>query len=197
VTITDAPAPPGTLGDRVMPLDRALRAIDEAGDRWSNSLRGRRVADVGAVVLSNLSDYGIAWVATAVWKGRRPGPGRRRALVALAVSGVASYAVNRAVKRLVRRSRPPTPAASHGALWVRAPASTSFPSGHTLAAFCTALVLPDTRWGRRAALVIASAVAASRVHVRAHHASDVLGGAVIGAALGTLARPITDLVARK
>jgi undecaprenyl-diphosphatase len=35
---------------------------------------------------------------------------------------------------------------------------------------------------------LAALVAASRVHVRIHHPSDVVGGAVIGASLGTVIR---------
>ncbi len=189
------PATPDTLWDRATPLGRALGALDDAGDRWSDRLRGRRWADVGAVALSNLSDYGVVWVMVAAWKARHPAPSRRRAVVALAVAGTASYGVNRAVKHLARRSRPDGGGARHDELLVRPPASTSFPSGHTLAAFCTAVVLPDTSRARGAALVLASAVAASRVHLRAHHASDVLGGALIGAALGTLVRPIVEILA--
>jgi membrane-associated phospholipid phosphatase len=41
-------------------------------------------------------------------------------------------------------------------------------------------------------LGFAGAVAASRVHLRAHHPSDVVGGAVIGALLGVALRPVID-----
>ncbi len=193
------PTPLGTLWDRSTPVGRVLGAIDDAGDRWSGKLRGRRWADGGALVLSNLSDYGVAWVLAAAWKARRAGPARRRAVTALATAGVASYVVNRAVKRVASRSRPVGKPDGgevlHELLPVRSPASSSFPSGHTLAAFCTAAVLPDDLPARRAALAFAAAVAVSRVHLRAHHASDVLGGAIIGAALGTLARPLVDALA--
>ncbi len=175
---------------------RALRAVDDAGERWSAHLRGRRWADLGAAFLSNLSDHGVAWVLVAAWKARRPGPERRRAVVALALCGVASYGVNRAVKQWAGRARPAADGAQSALpVPVRSPASSSFPSGHTLASFCTAWVLPGGPPGRAAALAFATAVAASRVHLRAHHPSDVLGGAVIGAALGAVVRPVVHALA--
>ena len=189
------PAPLGTLWDRSTALGRALGAIDDAGDRWSGELRGKRWADAGASVLSNLSDYGVVWVLAAAWKARHAGQARRRAVVALAAAGIASYVANRAAKRLAGRSRPDGEDTLDEVLPVRSPTSSSFPSGHTLAAFCTAAVLPDSLAARRAALTFAAAVAASRVHLRAHHTSDVLGGEIIGAALGVLARPLVDLAA--
>ena len=185
----------GTLWDRSTSLGRALGAVDDAGDRWTGRLRGARWADGGASVLSNLSDYGIVWVLAAFWKARHTGPARRRAVVALATAGVTSYAVNQAVKQLAGRSRPDSSDMRSEALPVRSPTSSSFPSGHTLAAFCTAAVLPDGPAARRAACAFAVAVAASRVHIRAHHTSDVLGGAIIGAALGTLVRRFVDVLA--
>lgn len=179
-------------------LGSLLGKIDDAGDALCERVRGRRWADSAAAVLSNLSDYGFVWVLAAVMKARRPGVRRRRAVAALAVAGVASYGVNRLVKEAVRRDRP-----LHGAvgssgdvLPVRRPASSSFPSGHTLAAFCTAAVLSEGDAQVAVALSFASAVAASRVHLRAHHASDVLGGALIGATIGAVLRPVVDAVAR-
>jgi undecaprenyl-diphosphatase len=167
-------------------------AIDGAADRLFDRFRGRRVADTAAAALSNLGDYGFAWAVVAAVKGRRPGPARRRAVRALAVAGVTSYAVNATAKRAVGRDRPddPSGAVAGTAVPVRRPTSSSFPSGHTLAAFCTATVLADTPKERAAYLAFAAAVAASRVHLRAHHATDVLGGAVIGTAAGIIVRPL-------
>ena len=192
---TSRAAASGRRPDRAGPLRRAFGAIDDAGDRWAASLRGRHWVDVSAAVLSNLADHGAVWVLAAAWKARRPGPARRRAVVALALSGTSSYGVNRAVKQVVGRSRPEHAEPPTNGLPVRTPSSSSFPSGHTLAAFCTAVVLPDDPSIRLVALSFAAAVAASRVHLRAHHASDVLGGAAIGAALGTLVRPLLGVLA--
>ena len=49
----------------------------------------------------------------------------------------------------------------------------------------------DPWWPAYAALALT--VAASRIHVRIHHASDVLAGVATGLALGALARRLAPL----
>jgi undecaprenyl-diphosphatase len=110
--------------------------------------------------------------------------------VALAAAGFSSMIVNRVVKEAVARERPD----DHLDAVVRAPTSSSFPSGHTLAAFCTAFVLADSDAQTAANVGFAAAVAASRVHLRAHHPTDVIGGAAIGSVLGLGIRPLVDIV---
>jgi undecaprenyl-diphosphatase len=166
-----------------------MTRIDDAINAAFDPLRGRPRADRAAVAVSNLADYGMVWVALAVVKGRRRGPRRRRALISLGMAGVSSFVVNRAAKSVVQRQRPE----AHLDVLVRTPTSNSFPSGHTLAAFCTAFVLSESTIETVAYVGFASAVAASRVHLRAHHPSDVLGGAAIGSVLGLGLGPVADL----
>ena len=167
-----------------------MSSLDEAVDAAFEPLRGRPGADRAAAVVSNLADYGLIWVALAGVKALRRGPDRRRAVVALAAAGFSSLVVSRVVKAAVERQRPD----DHLDAGVRTPSSSSFPSGHTLAAFCTAFVLADSDAQTVANVGFATAVAASRVHLRAHHATDVAGGAVIGSVLGLGLRPLVNLV---
>ena len=167
-----------------------MSTIDEAVDAAFDPLRGRPGIDRAAVVVSNLADYGLIWVVLAGLKARRRGPDRRRAVVALATAGFSSLIVSRMVKKAVERQRPD----DHLSAAVRTPSSSSFPSGHTLAAFCTAFILGDTDAGTAANVGFATAVAASRVHLRAHHPTDVIGGAVIGSVLGLGLRPVVDVI---
>ena len=167
-----------------------MSTIDEAVDAAFDPFRGRPAIDRAAVVVSNLADYGLIWVVLAGLKARRRGPDRRRAVVALATAGFSSLIVSRVVKKGVERQRPD----DHLSAAVRIPSSSSFPSGHTLAAFCTAFVLGDTDAGTAANVGFATAVAASRVHLRAHHPTDVIGGAVIGSVLGLGLRPVVDVI---
>jgi undecaprenyl-diphosphatase len=171
-------------------LDESMARIDETVDAVFEPWRGRPQVDRTAALVSNLADYGLLWVLVALVKARRRGPGRRRAVVSLGAAGVSSLLVVRATKSVVERQRPE----DQLEVRVRTPTSNSFPSGHTLAAFATAFVLPDSTAETAASVGFAGAVAASRVHLRAHHPSDVLGGAAIGSALGLILRPAVNLV---
>lgn len=167
-----------------------LNTIDEAVNAAFEPLRGNAQVDRAAALLSNLADYGLIWVALAAYKARRRGPDRRRAIVALATAGFSSLVVNRVVKDAIARERPD----DHLEATVRTPSSSSFPSGHTLAAFCTAFILADSDAQAAANVGFAAAVAASRVHLRAHHPTDVIGGAAIGSVLGLGLRPLVNVV---
>jgi membrane-associated phospholipid phosphatase len=167
-----------------------VSTLDEVVDATFEPLRGRPGVDRAAAVVSNLADYGLVWVLLAGLKARRRGPDRRRAVVALGTAGLSSLVVSRMVKAAVERQRPD----EHLDAAVRTPTSSSFPSGHTLAAFCTAFILGDSDAETAAHVGFAAAVAASRVHLRAHHPTDVIGGAVIGSVLGLGLRPVVDVV---
>jgi membrane-associated phospholipid phosphatase len=168
-----------------------VSTIDEAVDAAFEPLRGRPGIDRAAALVSNLADYGFVWVLLAGLRARRRGADRRRAVVGLAAAGFSSLLVSRVVKAAVERQRPE----DHLDVGVRTPTSSSFPSGHTLAAFCTAFVLGDSQAGTAANVGFATAVAVSRIHLRAHHPTDVIGGAAIGSVLGLGLRPIVDVVA--
>jgi undecaprenyl-diphosphatase len=168
----------------------AMAGVDAAVNAAFEPLRGRPQIDRAAALVSNMADYGLIWVVVAMLKARRRGPQRRRAVVALGTAGVSSLIVSRVVKQAVERQRPD----EHLSATVRVPTSSSFPSGHTLAAFCTACVLAESDTQRAVYVGFAGAVAASRVHLRAHHPTDVLGGAAIGSVLGLGLRPLVNTV---
>lgn len=195
--MTAATSTGDTLPPEEHPVWRALASLDASVDAAFEPYRGRPGLEFGTQLLSTLADYGFVWSLIAAVKGRRRGPARRRATRSLALCGIASSGVNSALKSAIGRHRPAgtdTTASDDrpGAAtqWVRQPTSTSFPSGHTLAAFCTATVLADTPAEMTAYLGFATAVAASRVYLRAHHPSDVMGGAAIGLSLGMVLRQL-------
>jgi undecaprenyl-diphosphatase len=185
--VTDGPS------NTALPPWRARVAqFDDTVDGLFEPLRGRPALDAAAKVVANLSDHGFVWAVEAGWRARRSGPERRRAVRALAVAGISSSLINASVKAVVGRARPDRTDVVLGAgqVPVREPTSSSFPSGHTLAAFCVATVMADRARPMSSAtrFVAAGLVGASRLHLRAHHASDVIGGMVVGVGVGLLGR---------
>jgi len=166
--------------------------VDDAVDRLFEPLRGQPGIDMAAKVITGLGDHGVLWTGIATWRGRRSGPTRKAAIRALGVAGVSSSLVNAGMKRIVGRARPDRSdlRISNAGVPVREPKTSSFPSGHTLAAFCAATVLsrPGDRSGNALLYGAAGLIGVSRIHLRAHHASDVAGGVVIGTVLGLIVR---------
>ncbi|MDQ3737849.1 MAG: phosphatase PAP2 family protein [Actinomycetota bacterium] len=178
------------LGPRVAAFDRSV-------DRALEPLRGRRAPDALFVNASRLGDWSLIWhlvgLTRVVAEGRR---GLRRSVVFAALLGAESLIVNQGIKRIFNRQRPTI--AGDERLQVRKPLTSSFPSGHASAAGFSGVVLTDQEGPSSAALWVpmGSVVALSRVYVRIHHASDVVAGVAVGAALGLLGRGVSRRLLR-
>ena len=169
----------------------AVARFDQWADRQLEMLRGNPIADALFTNASHLGDFSVLWHIIGIARGLTGAQRANEAFVLSSVLGAESIIVNQGVKRLFRRVRPTE--GGDDRFDVRKPATSSFPSGHASSALCAATLL--TAWGgRRTAPMwfgIAAIVSVSRAYVRIHHASDVLGGAVIGLSLGALARRLT------
>jgi membrane-associated phospholipid phosphatase len=127
------------------------------------------------VPYTTAGNYGLLWVAVGVVAGRP---------VKTAATVWGTLGANYAVKRLVGRERP-APAIAEPL--VALPSSSSFPSSHAAMSTAAAIVLIEA-WPSLAPVWVAmgAAMAASRVYVGAHHASDVAAGVALGAVTGTV-----------
>jgi len=138
------------------------------------------------IATTRAANYSRLWLliaaALALFGGRQ---GRRAAGRGLIAIAIAAAVANGPAKLLVRRRRPFS--RSRPAL-IRMPRSTSFPSGHTAAAFAfTTAVGTELPLVAPALLPLAGAVAYSRVHTGVHYPSDVAAGAGVGIVSGLLA----------
>ena len=162
----------------------AIRHFDATVDGWFERIRSRAPADRLFYGASAVGDYSLVWHIAGTSQALR---GDERKAIRLAVAlGVESFVINGVVKSFFRRERPIWD--QHRPHRLRRPRSSSFPSGHATSGFMAATILGAGRSApvRLAWFGAATVVAASRVHVKIHHASDVVGGAAIGLGLGAL-----------
>jgi undecaprenyl-diphosphatase len=90
------------------------------------------------------------------------------------------------IKKSVGRDRPSS-LLSDEEMKITRPKDHSFPSGHTASSFCaftvTLLCCTPAVW--IPALILAATIGFSRVYLRVHYVSDVIGGLILGVIDGT------------
>ncbi len=169
-----------------------IERFDERAERAIAPLRGNKVADRVFYTASSLGEFSLIWVALALVRALRGGRvNERAARRALVGTGVEFLFVNGLVKSLVGRKRP-LQTIEHP-LAFRQPLTSSFPSGHATAAFCAATLLGERDVAAPCYFAAAVVISTSRLYVRIHHASDVIGGALIGLGLGRVLRRIMPI----
>jgi membrane-associated phospholipid phosphatase len=175
-------------------MRRCLRQLDQR--LLERFARPRSTTlDRSLVAITRAANYSRLWLCIAgllaLCGGRQ---GRRAAERGIIAMAIAAAVANGPAKLLVRRRRP---LGGSRPTLIRMPRSTSFPSGHSAAAFAFAtgssaelpLLAPPL-------LALAGAVAYSRVHTGVHYPSDVAAGALIGLGSGALAARLAPSVGR-
>lgn len=167
-------------------LAEPIRRFDLVVERGFERIRGVTAIDRAFYTASELGNHSLIWHLLATAQGVRRGGDLAGTARIVTMLGIESALVNGPVKSLFRRQRP----VHHGPRphRLRTPRTSSFPSGHASAAAVFCVVAGEDDPAAPLYALLAVLVAGSRVHVRIHHPSDVLGGAVLGAGLGAVLR---------
>jgi membrane protein DedA with SNARE-associated domain len=170
--------------------DHTLVTGDRTAFNWADKIRGDTLEDV-AKVLTHLGSLPVVGAATALTIVVLLTRERRRVIesATLAVGLLGTWAFTHLFKAMVDRPRPAAPLVDT--------AGQSYPSGHAayaVAWVAIALVLTRTLPGLAkttaaiiAAVVLAVVIGLTRVYLRAHYLSDVVGGAGLSAAIFAVA----------
>lgn len=167
-----------------------IKRIDSVAEKATEPLRNNRVSNTIFGTASHVGDFSIVWHAIGLLRAIGSMDRFYEALALSIALGFESLIVNQGIKRLFRRERPTVDGDER--FNIRKPRTSSFPSGHASSATFAAILLTSFSSGPIIIVwwIIAAVVAVSRIVVRIHHASDILGGIVTGALLGAIALPI-------
>ena len=178
--LTQAPAE--VASDRPS-LRRRLSALDHvASAAVAERLPHPRslTLPLGAISLS--ANYGILWFLLAAIPWLRGAAHGRAVFVYVAGAVFATELITNVIKRLFDRRRPAQTGVDQ---LIPMPVSQSFPSSHASMGVVGWLALGSLYPEWRAGLIALVAVLCfSRVYLRVHYVTDVVGGLLLGAALG-------------
>lgn len=135
--------------------------------------------------------YFVLWGIVFFKGGKR---GKIIAVVSLLVITVSDQLSSFVVKNLIGRIRPCN-ALPDVKILAGCTDSFSFPSSHTVNNFAIAVFIykfyPNLKW---ILFIVATLVSISRIYVGRHYPSDVIGGMIIGSAIGYIFSYITEKI---
>jgi membrane-associated phospholipid phosphatase len=163
--------------------DGYVSGVERAVFRRINDLPDLIYRPVEVVMqLGNVAAVGLAAAVAMVF-------GRYRLALGMALAGFGAYFASKVVKNWVDRGRPAALLTHVDERGAHA-GGLGYVSGHTAVAFALVTVVTmwlSPRW-RAVAWIAATVVAFARIYVGAHLPMDVVGGAALGVACGSLAR---------
>ena len=132
---------------------------------------------------SQLGEHAAVWLAFGAGAAVVDSENRRHWLRATATVG-AAYATSTSIKLAIGRQRPAIEDLPH---LMATPTGLSFPSSHSTSSFAAARAFGSLIPGAPLQ-VAAAAMAFSRLYLGVHYPSDVVAGAALGTAIGSLGR---------
>lgn len=165
----------------------AINGIDYSLLIQLHNMTGNSFLDTVMPYVSGLGNLGAVWILITLMllaskKYRSIGI---MCIAALLLTTIIGEVI---LKHLIARPRPFVQYPSIHPL-ISEPSSFSFPSGHTGSSFAAAVVIArNLKKAALPALILAAAIAFSRLYVMVHYPSDILAGIILGTACAILAQ---------
>ena len=163
-----------------------INKIDAFGEKIIGFIYNKnRFIDKLMIAVTLSGELGIIWIIISFFLFSRTKYTKEAIMVLLAIA-LASILGEGIIKHIVKRKRPFIKN-NIIKLMISQPGTNSFPSGHTASSFAAATVFIRTDM-RLTSLIVAIAVliSFSRLYLRVHYLSDVIGGIILGVFSGTI-----------
>jgi decaprenylphosphoryl-5-phosphoribose phosphatase len=133
---------------------------------------------------SRLGEHGAVWLAIGI-AGQTLDARRRPAWRSATGTVAGTFALNTAIKQIVRRPRPRLPGLP---ALTSTPTKLSFPSAHTSTSVAGAISYARLGVPAVPLVLLAKGLALSRLYLGVHYPSDILAGALLGTLVAEAAR---------
>ena len=163
-----------------------IEKYDIKAAKYINSLYHSKALDNFMKFFTYLGNLGLLWVGISI-VFMLSHESRKKGIVLILGEGI--------IKHIVKRKRPFTNMNLCDQLIIGTPSTFSFPSGHTASSFAaSAVFLAINSRISIIILIISTCIALSRIYLKVHYVSDVIGGAILGLLCGSITVSLFNIV---
>ena len=171
-----------------------IEKYDLKAAEYINSHFHSRFMDNLMKFFTYLGNLGLLWISISILFILQH-QSRKIGIVIICALFITSILGEGIIKHIVKRKRPFTKMNICDQLIIGTPSTYSFPSGHTASSFSVAAVFVAINSEISFLIVlIATLIALSRIYLKVHYVSDVIGGAVLGWLCGTITAHLFNVI---
>lgn len=164
---------------------KIIEKYDIKAAKYINSHFQHKKLDPLMKFFTYLGNLGLLWISISILFMLKH-ESRKTGIVLICSLLMTTILGEGIIKHIVKRKRPFIKMNICDQLIIGTPSTYSFPSGHTASSFAAAAVFLAINSSISIIIVlIATLIGLSRIYLKVHYVSDVLGGAVLGLLCGT------------
>ena len=158
-------------------------------------LSGNALVDIVIVAISRMGNYGVVWIIIALCLSLNKKTRKVSVMIGVVLI-ISTFLCNGVLKILIGRPRPYVMLGIK--ILITDPIGDSFPSGHSTSSFAVAGILAmNLKIYGKWFLILAGAIAFSRIYLYVHYPTDVLAGVLLGSACAIGVTKLFNIFSRR
>lgn len=171
-----------------------IEKLDLKAAKYINSHFQNKAMDIIMKFFTYLGNVGLIWIGISIFFILRH-ESRQIGITIIAALLITSILGEGIIKHIVKRKRPFIKMNLCDQLIIGTPSSYSFPSGHTASSFAVSAVFVAIDSNISTIIIaISTLIALSRIYLKVHYVSDVIGGAILGLLCGTFTAYLFNMI---